>query len=56
MRGVHDRGGLVVDVAWVDGEVAEATIHATHDVAVSVHVPGQDVRRVALRAGTSSRV
>ncbi len=56
VRGVHCRGGLVVDVAWVDGEVAEATIHATHDVAVSVHVPGQAVRRVALRAGTSSRV
>ncbi len=52
VKGLRARGGFEVDVAWKDGKLTEATIHATHGSNPKVHY-GESVRSLELKPGAS---
>jgi alpha-L-fucosidase 2 len=60
VRGVRIRGGDSVDVAWSDGTLTGAVIHAAATRDLTVELPdgraGRDTRTVSLRAGEATVV
>jgi alpha-L-fucosidase 2 len=54
VRGLRARGGFVVDIAWREGEVTEAVLHATREGIAHVRC-GDGALEVAMRAGETRR-
>ena len=50
VTGLRARGGFTVDIAWKDGRLTRATLHAPQDTTCTVYYDGQ-TQRVETRAG-----
>jgi alpha-L-fucosidase 2 len=50
-RGLRARGGLTVDVAWRDGKLTAATVHATHPGTHQISLTPDRTTTVTLAAG-----
>ncbi|CAA6691632.1 putative large secreted protein [Lentimonas sp. CC19] len=53
VKGLRARGGFEVDIEWVNGQLVEATIHATRDSACRVYSNGKISDTITLKKGES---
>jgi len=53
IKGLRARGGFEVDIAWADGQLQKATIHATRDSTFRVYSNGKLSGTIALKHGES---
>ena len=54
MKGLRVRGGSEVDVAWMDGELPDATVHSSNGSPLKIRYKDEVVRRYLAIVGNDT--